>query len=59
MYVGMVVSSGTAHAAIGLALVCLAYWRKIGLEERILQRAFGAAFDDYRRHSWALIPLIL
>jgi protein-S-isoprenylcysteine O-methyltransferase Ste14 len=59
MYLGLAIASGELHAALGLALVALAYWRKIGLEERILHDAFGEAFEDYRRHSRAVIPFLL
>jgi protein-S-isoprenylcysteine O-methyltransferase Ste14 len=33
-----------------------AYWRKIRLEEKNLEVAFGAEYDAYRRESWALVP---
>jgi protein-S-isoprenylcysteine O-methyltransferase Ste14 len=59
MYAGLAMISGTLHAVLGLVLVCLAYWRKIGLEERILEQHFGPEFKDYRRHSWAVIPRVL
>ena len=59
IFLGMAIGSGELHAALGFALVALAYWRKIGLEERILQGAFGEAFEDYRRHSRAIIPFLL
>ncbi len=55
----MAIGSGELHAALGFALVALAYWRKIGLEERILRDAFGEAFEDYRRRSRAVIPFLL
>jgi protein-S-isoprenylcysteine O-methyltransferase Ste14 len=59
MYAGLAVISGTLHAVLGLFLVCLAYWRKVGLEERLLQQHFGPDFENYRRHSWAVVPRIL
>ena len=59
MYAGLAMISGTLHAVLGLVVVCLAYLRKIGLEERILQHHFGTDFEDYRRRSWAVIPRIL
>jgi protein-S-isoprenylcysteine O-methyltransferase Ste14 len=44
---------------LAIALVAIAYTRKIGLEERNLARAFGSSFYDYRRRSWALIPWVV
>ena len=58
MYAGLTLLSGTLHAGLGLIVVCLAYWRKITMEERLLQQHFGAGFDDYRRRSWAVVPRI-
>ena len=31
---------------------------KIRIEEAALGEAFGAEYDEYRRKSWALIPVI-
>ncbi|MGH9732234.1 MAG: methyltransferase family protein [Candidatus Acidiferrales bacterium] len=56
MYCGTALVSGEIHAPIALAIVILAYWRKIHLEERALREAFGAAHEAYRRESWAWIP---
>ena len=39
--------------------IAAAYWRKIANEERLLQETFGAAFEDYRRRSRALIPFLI
>jgi protein-S-isoprenylcysteine O-methyltransferase Ste14 len=58
IFLGMAIGSGEVHAWLGFALVCIAYWRKIGLEEHILRGAFGEAFEDYRRHSKAVIPFL-
>ena len=48
--------SGSWHALLGFALMAAAYSRKIRMEERILEENFGAAYRDYRKHSWALVP---
>jgi protein-S-isoprenylcysteine O-methyltransferase Ste14 len=55
MYAGMLLVSGELHALAGLLVIMLAYWRKIGLEERALGEAF-ADHADYRRSTWAWIP---
>jgi len=56
MYFGTCLVSGEVHALVALAVVTAAYWRKIRLEERALSETFAADHDDYRRHTWALIP---
>ena len=56
MYCGTILVSGEIHAAIALALVTVAYWRKIRLEERALAESFGAEHEAYRRETWAWVP---
>jgi protein-S-isoprenylcysteine O-methyltransferase Ste14 len=56
MYVGTGVVVGELHALVALAVVTLAYWRKIRLEERALRETFPADHDSYRRDTWAWIP---
>jgi protein-S-isoprenylcysteine O-methyltransferase Ste14 len=56
MYVGVALAMGTWLAIVGLAMAAFAYWRKIRLEEKNLEVAFGAEYDAYRRESRALVP---
>ena len=56
MYIGTGLVSGQVHALVALALMMLAYWRKIGLEERALADAFPADHERYRDDTWAWIP---
>jgi len=56
---GLAIQSGLVSALVGIAVLVLAYLRKIGQEERMLGSAFGAAFDQYRARSWALIPFLI
>jgi protein-S-isoprenylcysteine O-methyltransferase Ste14 len=56
MFGGTAVVSGELHALLAITLLAIAYWRKIRLEERALGARFGAAYEDYRRATWALIP---
>jgi protein-S-isoprenylcysteine O-methyltransferase Ste14 len=58
MVLGIAIASAQNHALLALAILFAAYIRKTGLEEDILEKQFGAAYDDYRKHSWRLIPLI-
>jgi len=59
MYIGTVLVSGEIHAPIAFVIVTLAYWRKIGLEERALHERFGAEFAAYCRETSALIPHVI
>jgi protein-S-isoprenylcysteine O-methyltransferase Ste14 len=63
IYTGMIVMAlGTAivstrvHALIGVALVAWSYVVKIGIEEVWMHEQFGADHDEWRRHSWKLLP---
>jgi protein-S-isoprenylcysteine O-methyltransferase Ste14 len=56
MYGGTALVSGEWHALLGFVLAVLAYWRKIRMEEENLAVAFGAAWGDYRRSTWSLVP---
>jgi len=56
MTAGTALVAGRTHALLGLAIMIVAYARKIPLEEANLRATFGDTFDDYRRRSWALVP---
>lgn len=59
MTVGTTAVSGELHALVALALMTVAYVRKIPLEERHLRTVFGPAYDEYRRGTWAVVPGVL
>jgi protein-S-isoprenylcysteine O-methyltransferase Ste14 len=56
MYLGVVLVTGEWLAIAGLLVVLFAYWRKIRLEEKNLNVAFGEEYNAYRRDTWALVP---
>ena len=58
MFLGTAIASSQYHALIGLALLVVAYLRKTRLEDQILAQTFGADYNAYRRHTWALVPLL-
>jgi protein-S-isoprenylcysteine O-methyltransferase Ste14 len=58
MYLGVALVSGEIHALIGLAVIVLAYLRKIRLEDKLLAQNFGVDWDAWRRDTWALMPLV-
>lgn len=47
---------GQVHALVGLAMVVVAYWRKVRMEEANLREAFGDRYGDYRRATWGAVP---
>jgi protein-S-isoprenylcysteine O-methyltransferase Ste14 len=59
MYVGVALASGRLQGLLALALVAAAYVRKVRMEEQNMRREFGAAYDEYVRESWAVIPWVL
>ena len=54
-------TAASAHRLplLAVLIVVVALWRKWRLEERWLVESFGAAYAEYRRTTWALIPFIL
>jgi protein-S-isoprenylcysteine O-methyltransferase Ste14 len=58
MCVGTAIASSQYHALLAVAMVLVAYIRKSRLEEQILRKTFDAEYDAYRRHTWALVPLL-
>ena len=62
---GLITMSGLGISlgnGISLALLVvtalLVYVPRIRAEEKMLQQAFGSAFDKYRMRSWALVPFV-
>jgi len=58
MYVGTAIATGEVHALVGLALVSVAYWRKVEIEERTLAGRFGTNWEAYRQTTWGVVPFI-
>jgi protein-S-isoprenylcysteine O-methyltransferase Ste14 len=56
MYAGAAIAIGEIHSLVALGILMLPYARKMRQEETVLHGEFGPAYDDYRRHSWAVIP---
>jgi protein-S-isoprenylcysteine O-methyltransferase Ste14 len=53
---GSALALGELRGFLGLALVALAFRRKIGIEERFMLERFGAAYQRYRAEVPALLP---
>ena len=58
MFLGTAIASSQFHALLGLAILVVAYLRKTRLEDQMLAQAFGADYNAYRRHTWALVPFL-
>ena len=41
-----------------LAVMLAAYCFRIAVEERMLLRTFGVEYEEYRRKTWRLVPLL-
>lgn len=59
MFIGTAIVSGRLHALAALALLGIAYVRKIRLEEERMSAEFGAAYAEYKKTSWAIVPWVL
>jgi protein-S-isoprenylcysteine O-methyltransferase Ste14 len=59
MFIGTALVSGRLHALVGVVLLAVAYVRKIRLEDERMSEEFGAAYGEYRRTSWAMVPRVL
>ena len=56
--IGTAVVSGRGLSLLGALVFAFAYVRKLRIEEDALGEEFGTAWEDYRRRSWALVPLV-
>jgi len=57
-FLGSAIALGEWRGLVAVALVLLAFVRKIRLEERWMQERFGDAYLRYRQHVPALIPAL-
>ena len=56
---GLGISLGNGISlALLLVTGLLVYVPRIRAEEKMLQQAFGSAFDEYKGRSWALVPFV-
>ena len=56
---GTALAIGEVRTLVGIAFLVVAFWRKIRLEEQRLDAHFGAAYEEYRRNSWAVVPWVV
>jgi protein-S-isoprenylcysteine O-methyltransferase Ste14 len=55
---GTAIVAGEVRGVLAIALVLIAFLRKIRLEERWLRGRFGPAYTEYQKKIKALIPFI-
>jgi len=53
---GTAIASGTVHAVIGLAIIVVAFVRKLRTEEDFMRATFPGEYERYRTEVPALIP---
>jgi protein-S-isoprenylcysteine O-methyltransferase Ste14 len=58
-FVGSALARDEWRGIVAVVVVAAAFWRKLRIEERWMRELFGARYDDYCRHSWALVPWVL
>jgi protein-S-isoprenylcysteine O-methyltransferase Ste14 len=58
-FIGCAVARGEWRGLLAVALVFVALWRKLRLEEKWMRAQFGASYETYSRHVAALVPYIV
>jgi len=58
-FAGSAVARGEWRGILAVALVLLALWRKLRIEERWMREQFGEAYQVYSRRVSALVPYLL
>ncbi len=56
---GTALAVGEWRALLAVVLAGAAFWRKLGIEERVMRRQFGDAYTRYAKRVPALIPFAL
>jgi protein-S-isoprenylcysteine O-methyltransferase Ste14 len=58
-FLGSAIALGQVRGFIALALVALALWAKLRMEEKWIREQFGASYETYSRRVAALVPFVL
>ena len=58
-FIGSALARGQWRGVLALAIVIVALWRKLRLEERWMSETFGDEYQRYRARTAALIPFLL
>ena len=57
--IGTALAVGEWRGALAVVLACAAFWRKLTIEEAVMRRQFGEAYDRYAEGVPALIPYLV
>jgi protein-S-isoprenylcysteine O-methyltransferase Ste14 len=57
-FIGSALAVGEWRGALAVAIVALAFWRKLRREEAVMRRQFGETYDRYAASVPALIPFV-
>jgi len=56
---GTAIVVGEVRGLVAVAILLIAYWRKLTIEERMLSRQFADDYPAYQREVKALVPFVL
>ena len=56
---GTALAVGELHSLLAVAIGLVGFRIKSRLEEQFMVEQFGQEYEDYRQHSWALVPFVL
>jgi protein-S-isoprenylcysteine O-methyltransferase Ste14 len=59
MFIGTALAVGEWRGVLAVMLAGTAFWRKLGLEETLMRRQFGGAYDRYAKRVPALVPFVI
>jgi len=57
--IGTALAIGEVHSVLAVAIGLVSLRLKSKLEERFMIERFGQEYEEYRQHSWALVPFVL
>jgi protein-S-isoprenylcysteine O-methyltransferase Ste14 len=56
---GTALAIGELHSLLAVGIGIAGFYTKAKLEERFMIEHFGREYEEYRRHTWALVPFVL
>ena len=59
MFIGTALAVGEWRSVLAVAIAAASFWRKLTIEEGVMRRQFGAAYDDYKARVPALVPFLV
>jgi protein-S-isoprenylcysteine O-methyltransferase Ste14 len=58
-FLGSAIATTQVRGLLALALIFIALWAKLSMEERWMREQFGTSYETYSRHVAALVPFVL